>query len=327
MKNQNKIALVTGANSGIGFETAAQLAEDGYGKVILACRTLTKADAAKALLIERTGKDVFDTLAVDVSEPKTVHIACDTLLDRNDKIDILILNAGMSSGTEPAYNSDGIELTFASTIIGHHVMAIRLLNDKLLSEHGRIVIAGSEGARGDVPGMNIPDFPGFAAKHFNSDLENMLETIARVQAPYKFNSMSTYVTAKVYVAWWAAALSRRLPAGITVNAVSPGSVPTTNFARHQNWMMQKVMIPMMNSVGRLFGMAGPISAAARRYIDAAGFNDDTTGQFFASPKGKMIGDLVVQTTPHFLSETSQEACWNVLVRLTNGADYSVATAA
>ena len=55
-------ALVTGANTGLGFEAAAQLAEAGYGRVILACRTLDKASDARTRLVERTGKDVFDVL-------------------------------------------------------------------------------------------------------------------------------------------------------------------------------------------------------------------------------------------------------------------------
>ena len=57
-----KTALVTGANSGIGFEAAAQLAEVGYSKVILATRTLEKGEIAKSQLIERVGKDIFELL-------------------------------------------------------------------------------------------------------------------------------------------------------------------------------------------------------------------------------------------------------------------------
>ena len=66
-----EIALVTGANSGIGFETAYQLASAGYGKVILACRTIEKGEAARKLLVERGSKDVFEALAVDVSEAES----------------------------------------------------------------------------------------------------------------------------------------------------------------------------------------------------------------------------------------------------------------
>ena len=61
--NTNRTALVTGANSGIGFETAYQLAESGYKKVILLCRTTEKGENARKQLIERGAKDVFDVVA------------------------------------------------------------------------------------------------------------------------------------------------------------------------------------------------------------------------------------------------------------------------
>jgi NAD(P)-dependent dehydrogenase (short-subunit alcohol dehydrogenase family) len=289
--------------------------------VILVTRTLAKGEAARAQLVERGGKDVFDLLEADLAEPESAAAAADELIRRQDTIDLLILNAGMSAGAPPVFNSDGVELTFASTLIGHHVLTMRLLENRLLSEHVRIVIAGSEGAQGDVPSMNIPDFTAFSDEYFAGDMEAALETIARVQAPYDFQPMNAYVTAKVYVAWWAAVLSRKLPQGLVVYAVSPGSVPDTNFARNQSFLMRRVMMPMMASVGSLFGMAGPISDAAQRYVDAGNFDDDTTGHFFASPPGKMIGPLVIQKNAHFLDRSYQDAAWNVIVCLSGGTDY------
>ncbi|MCI0856584.1 MAG: SDR family NAD(P)-dependent oxidoreductase, partial [Chloroflexi bacterium] len=53
MTHENQTALVTGANAGLGFDAAAQLAERGYGHVILACRTIEKAEAARKELVER----------------------------------------------------------------------------------------------------------------------------------------------------------------------------------------------------------------------------------------------------------------------------------
>ena len=61
----DKTVLLTGANSGLGFEAARQLAEAGWGKVILACRSESKAEAARARLIELTDKDPYSLLAVD----------------------------------------------------------------------------------------------------------------------------------------------------------------------------------------------------------------------------------------------------------------------
>ncbi len=315
MNNQTKTALVTGANSGFGFESAAQLAEDGYGRIILATRTMEKAELAKEQLIQRTGKHIFEGLAVDLSEPKSAQKAVDMLDKEHFQIDVLILNAGMNTGPKPVYNSDGVELTFASQLIGHQIITMRLLAEQRLSKGARIVIAGSEGARGNVPGMNIPDFDAFAQEHFDGDMEAALTTIAKVQSPYKYNPMNAYVTAKVYVAWWAAALSRKLPKGITVNAVSPGSVSATNWARNAPLPLKIFMSGVMSPVLRLFGQAGTVSQAARRYLDAANFDDKTTGKFFASPPGKGVGKLEEQKEAHFFEQKSQEASWNVISRL------------
>ena len=88
-----KTALVTGANSGLGFEAAAQLAEAGWGKVILACRSEDKAEAARARLIKRTGKDPFSGLAVDTAEVASAKAACDRLQERSERcLDAIVVH-------------------------------------------------------------------------------------------------------------------------------------------------------------------------------------------------------------------------------------------
>jgi len=315
MNNAKKTVLITGANSGIGLEAAVQFAKADFGTVILACRSLEKAENARVELVDRVGKDVFDVVAIDVAEADSALAAAKTLSAQDRQIDVLVLNAAMSNGNDPAYNSDGIEMTFASTLLGHHVLTMSLLNNNKLSADAHIVIAGSEGARGDVPMMNVPDFNDFANTHFDGDLEKMHDAIWKIQPPYKYQGMSTYVTGKVYVAWWAATLASKLPAGMTVNAVSPGSVPTTNFQRHQGWMMRNLIVPMMNMMPKSMGTASTLEDGARRYLDASSFSTDHSGQFFASAPGKMVGALVAQTTPHFLDEKNQQASWNMLTKL------------
>lgn len=83
---ERKTALVTGANSGLGFEAAAQLAEAGYGRVILACRTLEKAEAARQALATRVGSDPFDILEVDLSSIESARAASDELVKRWVKV-------------------------------------------------------------------------------------------------------------------------------------------------------------------------------------------------------------------------------------------------
>jgi len=313
----DKTVLITGANSGIGFEAAAQLAEAGWGNVILACRTEEKAEAARKLLLDRTGRDPFKVLAIDTSEVDSAVAASDKLLEDDIHIDFLLLNAG-ATGATPVFNSDGVEITWASNLVGHHVLAMRLLGDGLLTPSARIVIAGSEGARGTVPGMKVHDVEAVANDHHDGDRVAAIEALAKVRGPYSFNSNNEYVSSKMVVAWWAAALSRKLPAGMTVNAVSPGSVPGTNFARNASWMVRLLMVPMMKIVGPLMGMAGSIESAAARYVVAADFGDDETGHFYASEnRKKLVGPMVIQTWPEYFTDlTSQEAGFQAVVNLT-----------
>lgn len=322
--SKNKIrgtALITGANSGIGFETAYQLEQAGFRKVILACRTEQKGETARQSLLERGCEDVFETLAIDVSEANIATEASDKLISKGHKLDLLILNAGMVPGAKVVKNSQGVDLTFASTLIGHHALTVNLLSKGGINHNGRILIAGSEAARGDVPGTNLPDFDVVAKKDFNGNVHAMLKAYAEGSYPEKYVPMNAYAVAKLMVTWWAATLAKKLPPGVTVNAVSPGSVPATNFARDINWVMQNIMIPMMKLVGPLMGMAGPVSAAGKRYLEAADYGDNISGKFFASPPKKLVGKLEQIRTDLVLDVKMQAEGYKLIVELAGGVDF------
>ena len=133
--------------------------------------------------------------------------------------------------------------------------------------------------------------------------------------------MEAYAVSKLYVAWWVAALAKRLPKGITVNAVSPGSVPATGFVRDMPWAMRNIMVPMMKVIGPLMGMAGPVSAAGKRYLEVANYGDDINGKFFASPPKKLVGKLQEHQTTWLQDEAKQEEGYNLIVELAGGIDY------
>ena len=210
----NRTALVTGASSGLGLETAAQLANQGYNRVIITARTDQKAQATRETLSTRTGRDVFEPLNLENDHLDTVEEATRVLAERGGQIDVLILNAGMAPTKELQKTPEGIEATMASTLIGHHLLTMRLLERGLLSDTARIVIAGSEAARGDVPTFSPVDLDSFAAQNFGGDLEAAIEAQIRMEAPAEYKPGDTYATAKLFVAWWAAELSRRLPEGM-----------------------------------------------------------------------------------------------------------------
>ena len=310
-------ALVTGANAGLGFETAAQLAEAGYGRVILACRTLEKASNARTQLVERTGKDVFDVLAIDVAELKSSAQAAQMLIDQPGQIDLLILNAGLASQTLQR-TSEGIELTLAASLFGHHLLTIKLLEAGKLSPQAHIVISGSEGARGEMPGFGKYDYDAIQAA-VGGDLDMAMDAVARGDQPVTYGMNTTYGNAKTWVAWWVAALARQLPDGMVAVAVSPGSNPGTTFARHAPTSL-RVMVSLLKVIGPLFKMAGPVADGAKRYVDAGMFGVEASGKFYASPAGKLVGPMEVQPQAHFHNQRLQDATWQSVVRL-SGVDF------
>ena len=323
MIRSDKTALVTGANSGFGFSAAEQLANAGWGKVILACRSVEKAEVARRLLVERTGRDPFDVLAVDTAEVDSARSAIAQLCRRGGRVDFLLLNAGASS-PDRRLNSDGIELTYASTLIGHHVMTLQALAQGVLSRHARVVIAGSESARGDVPGETGHDVGKIAAEERGGDLAGAIEACFRLEnrAQRPFKHMREYGTAKLFVAWWAAALGRRLPEGMTVNAVSPGGALATRFGRDADVVLRVIVLPILRILAPLIGLSGSVEQGARRYVEAEAYGDDETGHFYATAaRRKVIGPMAIQSWPeYFLDKRSHEACFEALVNLT-GEDF------
>jgi NAD(P)-dependent dehydrogenase (short-subunit alcohol dehydrogenase family) len=309
-------ALVTGATSGLGFEAAVLLADQGYDPVIVTGRSLARAAEAKNELVKKTGRGVFVALELDLGDSVNVAAAGEELARSGHKIDALVLNAGAVSGNEMVRTDEGIELMMASSLTGHHRFTMDILGRQLLASGARIVIAGSEAARGDVPTFNPLELPKYAIKHFDGDLQAAAASVIRHDGPAKFKPGNAYATVKLFVAWWAASLARQLPEGVTVNAVSPGSAPNTQAARHANFFMKKIMMPMMEAMPKFLGMAAPTSVAASRYVEATTFGADVTGQFFASAPRKMTGPLHKVDLAHVNDRASQDAAWAAIVAAT-----------
>lgn len=327
----NKTALVTGSNSGLGFEAAAQLAEAGYSRVILACRTLEKAEAARQALAERVGSDPFETLEVDVSSIESAQAASDELVRRGDSIDTLLLNAGMVSETLDK-TVDGLELAFASSIIGHHVITVRLLEAGVLPDGARVVISGSEAANNDLPAMmdmKLFDFATDTPEEFGDNLHDAMITFAKGAKPEKFVGTRYYATTKVFTSWWSAAMARRFGDRISIFTVSPGSNLRTNAGRHTTGFKRFLFTKLMPAIGPAIGMSQHVSVGAKRYVDVLhGVGGDyVNGRTYTSKPKKLTGPLHEMTHPHLLDVNRQEVAWSVLGELTGTVDRQASRAA
>jgi NAD(P)-dependent dehydrogenase (short-subunit alcohol dehydrogenase family) len=314
---EHKIALVTGATSGLGQAAARLLAEEGWREIIVTGRSLAGAQQAAAQLAAKHKTVTFTPLALDLDKPSSVQSAVAELVKRGQPIDFLLLNAGLVPFKWRAVTATGVESSQAPLIV-HHELTVRLLNANLLSPNVRIVIAGAEPARGGVPMFKYTDLPAFAAKRFQGDRIAAVEALIRNGPNVKYVPNNAYADTKLIVAWWTAALAPRLPSGMAVYAVSPGGATGTNVVRSAGWALRHIFIPIVNLIP---GMNQTPETAAGRYIQASKFGADLSGQFFASAKGKFSGPIEVQRQPHLHDRASQEAAWQAVVKV-SGVDLS-----
>lgn len=136
-----KTYLITGGNSGIGFEAAKMLAAAG-GDIVIACRNAEKAQQAVAEINETQFSDA-DAISLDLSSMESVHKAAAEFRSRHDRLDALINNAGIMQ-TPETRTVDGFELQLATNHLGHFLLA-SLLYDLVEKVSGRIVTVSSIG--------------------------------------------------------------------------------------------------------------------------------------------------------------------------------------
>src|SRR5450755_541578 len=291
------------------------LAAEGCGQVIVTGRSLARVHETAAELAAETKLQVFTPLELDLDKPFSVQSAVAELVKRGQPIDFLLLNAGMVPGKKRVLTAAGIEEAQAP-LIGHHQLTIGLLRANLLSPNARIVVAGAEPARGGVPMFRYTDVPAFAAKYHRGDRTAAVEALIRNGPNVKYVANNAYADAKLIIAWWVAALARRLPSGMAVYAVSPGGATDTKVVRSAGPLLKYLFIPIVNLIP---GMNQTPETAARRYLQASAFGTDVSGQFFASAKGKFSGPIEVQRQPHLYDHASQEAAWEAVVKV-SGVD-------
>jgi NAD(P)-dependent dehydrogenase (short-subunit alcohol dehydrogenase family) len=144
MSESAAVALVTGANRGIGREVARQLAERGY-RVLLSARDAEQADKAAAELAESTGGQVTP-LRLDVADPASIAQAAEQVREDPGRLDVLVNNAGVGTdfgvaGVDPDFEK--IQAALDTNFFGAYRLTIALLGLLRKSEHARIVNVSS----------------------------------------------------------------------------------------------------------------------------------------------------------------------------------------
>ncbi len=136
-----RIAIVTGANSGLGFDTARVLAAHG-AKVVLAVRNTDKGNAAAARILGLAPRADIAVQELDLGSLASVHAAAEALAKTYPRIDLLINNAGVMYPPKQT-TTDGFELQFGTNHVGHFALTGLLLENLLPVAGSRIVTVAS----------------------------------------------------------------------------------------------------------------------------------------------------------------------------------------
>jgi NAD(P)-dependent dehydrogenase (short-subunit alcohol dehydrogenase family) len=141
-----RVAIVTGANTGLGYDTARVLAAHG-AKVVLAVRNTEKGDAAAAKIIGTVPDADVKVQPLDLGSLQSVRTAAEELKAGYPRIDLLINNAGVMYPSPRQTTADGFELQFGTNHLGHFALTGLLLDHLLPVEGSRVVTLSSVGHR------------------------------------------------------------------------------------------------------------------------------------------------------------------------------------
>jgi len=196
---QGKVCIVTGANTGIGKETARALAMGG-AHVVIGCRDPVRGAAACAELAADVDGAELTALDLDLASLASVRAFAAEFIARFDRLDVLVNNAGIWSGRRQL-TTDGFELTFGVNHLGHFLLT-HLLRDRLIASAPARVVTVSSAlyARGRI------------------DFDDL-------QTERSYSRTRAYGAAKLANVLFTVELARRLEgSGVTANVLHPGAV-------------------------------------------------------------------------------------------------------
>jgi NAD(P)-dependent dehydrogenase (short-subunit alcohol dehydrogenase family) len=172
---ENKLAIVTGGSSGIGFETAKGLASKG-AKVILAVRNLNKGEIARKSIIEEFPFADVELMQLDLSDLRSIKEFADKFLEKHEHLDLLINNAGVFCPPHK-FTKDGFELQFGTNYLGHFALTGQILRVLLATSESRVVNISSIATRsGKIYFDNLDGKKGYHRMKYyrQSKLANLL---------------------------------------------------------------------------------------------------------------------------------------------------------
>ena len=202
-----KAVIITGANSGIGKETAVDLAKRN-ARVILACRSVEKGEKAAVEVRKRSESDNVVFQQLDLASLTSVRQFAARILEEEPQLDILINNAGVMA-CPYMKTEDGFEMQFGVNHLGHFLLT-NLLLDRLKEAPAARIVNVSSKLYKYCPGINFDD----------------------INSEHAYNPTKAYQQSKLANILFTRALAKMLQgSSVTVNVLHPGVI-RTELARH-----------------------------------------------------------------------------------------------
>ncbi len=265
-----KVFVVTGANTGLGFETAKVLAARG-GEVVMACRSEAKARAAMARISAETPGANLDFVELDQADLDSVRRAADVLLARN-RIDVLVNNAGVMM-PPLSHTAQGFELQFGVNHLGTFALTSLVLPALQRTAGARIVVTSSIAHKSGEALWSDP------------------------KAEAGYSRLQRYYDSKLANALFLVELDRRLRAsgsGIAAVGCHPG-IASTELGR--NFAMARFLVPL---AGKLLNTA---EQGAWPTLQAATDPKAKSGDYYG-PRG--IREMAGASGPAFLTKLARD---------------------
>jgi len=288
-----RIAIVTGANSGLGYDTAAILADKG-AHVVLAVRNLDKGKEAVDRIKAASPNAVVALQQLDLSSLDSVRKAADELGAAHPRIDLLINNAGVMYVPTREITKDGFEMQFGTNHLGHFALTGLLLDNMLSVDGSRVVTVSSVGHR------------LLARIHFDDP-----------HLQRKYNRVEAYGQSKLANLMFTYDLQRRLKLK---------GVPTVALAAHPGFSDTELMRYLPDFIPNFVWKIGtqPADKGALPTLRAATDPGAQGGQYYG-PDG--LGEVkgspkVVASSAQSRNEELQRRLWTMSEELT-GVTYPV----
>ncbi|MEB4208663.1 SDR family NAD(P)-dependent oxidoreductase [Mycobacterium sp. 94-17] len=290
-----RVAIVTGANTGLGYDTARALAEHG-ASVVLGVRDTDKGKAARARILGTVpGADVT-VQALDLGSLQSVRAAADALKSDHPRIDLLVNNAGVMIPPKQV-TADGFELQFGTNYLGHFALTGLLLDNMLSLEGSRVVVVSS----------NAHKMGG--AIHFDD-----------LQWQRRYSRAAAYAQSKLANVMFCYDLQRRLDAAHkpTIAVAAHPGFTDSELTRH----VWKPLAPLMRVAGPVIGQ-DPAMGALPQLLAAT--DPEVRGGQYWGPRGpfELRGyPKLVKSSAKSYDEAVQTRLWSIAEELT-GVSFPV----